>query len=221
MSSRVPSADRSPGPIDDKSEEGDLVAHFIRRVLSEKPSYIGIYGPGDYFLQTYRIVLPYSPRGPGGQKSKTRKGRGYKGCREEVVLETDKRDDLNALLDLISGLVRDAEGPIATRHIVNPSQAKDEGVRLIWAEDGEKGEEEMRDWPRRDRMRREGKTVKGADDVMAVDGEWGQDHSSRVEMKESGLGMSVQWQTLEATSRANRIFWADKLVFKSTPDVSS
>ena len=44
------------------------------------------------------------------------------------------------------------------RHIVNPHCNQDEGMRIVWP-DGN-GEGEMRDWTRRDRMIKDGKTVK-------------------------------------------------------------
>ncbi|TYJ57295.1 hypothetical protein B9479_002028 [Cryptococcus floricola] len=179
----------------------------------EKPNYIGIYAPGDFAFRTYRIVFPVAPGSQQrGGRRKPKRGRGYRGWREEVVLETEQRSDINALLNLISDLAKDPEGPIATRHIVNPSQAKDEGVRLIWADDGEKGEEEMRDWPRREQMRKEGKTVRGQDDAMVL--------SMQAAISSDGSGMGAQWQTLESSSWANRVFWADSLTPKSPAPAS-
>jgi hypothetical protein len=45
------------------------------------------------------------------------------------------------------------------RHIVNPHCNQDEGMRIVWPNDNGSGEE-MRDWSRRDRMIKDGKTVK-------------------------------------------------------------
>ena len=45
------------------------------------------------------------------------------------------------------------------RHIVNPHCNQDEGMRIVWP-GGNGGGEEMRDWSRRDRMIKDGKTVK-------------------------------------------------------------
>lgn len=44
------------------------------------------------------------------------------------------------------------------RHIVNPHCNQDEGMRIVWPNGNEEGE--MRDWSRRDRMIKDGKTVK-------------------------------------------------------------
>jgi hypothetical protein len=61
------------------------------------------------------------------------------------------------------------------RHIVNPHCNQDEGMRIVWPS-GKGGEEEMRDWSRRDRMIKDGKTVKALvqlgdeiDDGMRLD----------------------------------------------------
>jgi len=43
------------------------------------------------------------------------------------------------------------------RHIVNPHCNQDEGMRIVWPGGSR---EEMRDWSRRDRMIKDGKTVK-------------------------------------------------------------
>jgi hypothetical protein len=43
------------------------------------------------------------------------------------------------------------------RHIVNPHCNQDEGMRIVWPNGNG---EEMRDWSRRDRMMKDGKTVK-------------------------------------------------------------
>jgi hypothetical protein len=60
------------------------------------------------------------------------------------------------------------------RHIVNPHCNQDEGMRIVWPNDNGGGEE-MRDWSRRDRMIKDGKTVKAihlgdeADEGMRLD----------------------------------------------------
>ena len=60
------------------------------------------------------------------------------------------------------------------RHIINPHCNQDEGMRIVWPNDN--GEGEMRDWSRRDRMIKDGKTVKAliqlrdeADEGMRLD----------------------------------------------------
>lgn len=53
---------------------------------------------------------------------------------------------------------------MAVRHITNPKQGKDEGLRLVWFDESGVGEVEMADWPRRDKMKREGKTVYAKED---------------------------------------------------------
>ncbi|WVN89083.1 uncharacterized protein L203_104299 [Cryptococcus depauperatus CBS 7841] len=137
-------------------EEGDIVAKFIERLIAEQSSYVGICQPGDFKSPAYRVILP-NPSDP-------RLGRGYHSCWEEVLLETEDRKDIDGLFGIIKGLTSKPGGPLAVRHILNPSQNKDEGLRLIWPKDGQMGEDEMGDWPRRDQMIREGKTVKAPDD---------------------------------------------------------
>ncbi|OCF45539.1 hypothetical protein I317_00441 [Kwoniella heveanensis CBS 569] len=109
---------------------------------------------GDFGLPTYRVIVP-NPR-------TSKRGRGYRGMREEVVLETANRGEIDRLVREVKMLVGSSFGPMAVRHIINPSQARDEGIRLIWPEDGMEGYEEMQDWPRRDRLIRDGKTVRSA-----------------------------------------------------------
>ena len=46
------------------------------------------------------------------------------------------------------------------RHIVNPHCNQDEGVRIVWPTPDGKGNDEVRDWSRRDMMIRDGKTVR-------------------------------------------------------------
>lgn len=50
---------------------------------------------------------------------------------------------------------------VGVRHIVNPHCDQDEGMRIVWPRTNgyEGGGEEMRDWSRRDRMIKDGKTV--------------------------------------------------------------
>ncbi|WVQ95353.1 hypothetical protein IAU59_002450 [Kwoniella sp. CBS 9459] len=145
----------SPGAVGGVSEPE--IRRFIRRLLRSRVNYIGINGPGDFNDPTYRVVMP-SPN--------TRKrGRGYRGIKEEIALRTARRGDIDRLVGEIERLAGTPSGPIAVRHILNPSHAKDEGIRLVWREDGTAGREELEDWPRRDRLIREGKTVRSASQV--------------------------------------------------------
>ncbi|WVQ86235.1 hypothetical protein IAT38_008403 [Cryptococcus sp. DSM 104549] len=157
----------------------DIVAAFLDRILSEQPTYVGIYKPGDFKSPTYRVILP-NPSDP-------RIGRGFHNWREEVLLETNSREDIDNLIRSIQGLVGlpapaanlgdkaagkaagtgvGEGGPIAVRHIKNPSQNKDEGLRLVWRRSGDHGVEEVRDWERRDAMIRDGKTVRAVEEEM-------------------------------------------------------
>ncbi|WVF67885.1 hypothetical protein IAT40_002646 [Kwoniella sp. CBS 6097] len=137
-------------PLDE--ETGQALRIFIKRLLKLKPSYVGIYQPGDFSQPTYRVVVP--------DCTTTKRGRGYKGMREQIVLETAQRKDIDILVKEVEQLVNSSFGPMAVRHILNPSHAKDEGIRLIWHEDGIAGYEEVQDWPRRARLIKEGKTVR-------------------------------------------------------------
>lgn len=105
-------------------------------------------------MQTYRLVIPDS--------SCPKPGRGYHGIREEVILETSDRSEIEQLIAQIKQLSKVPGGPVAVRHILNVDSGKDEGIRIVWANrDGlvEDGEEEMADWPRRDKMIKEGQAV--------------------------------------------------------------
>ncbi|KAL7422941.1 hypothetical protein Q5752_002239 [Cryptotrichosporon argae] len=144
--------ERSPSPAD---APADLVAEFLQRLLADQCRYIGIYSPGDYGESTYRVVIPAPGHG---------RGRGFRRVREEVVLETEDRRDIDKLVAAIVALPDSTDGLVAVRHIVNPSTCADEGMRLIWARDGPAGRAEMADWPRRDRMLRAGRTVRAASD---------------------------------------------------------
>ncbi|ORY28049.1 hypothetical protein BCR39DRAFT_588937 [Naematelia encephala] len=124
---------------------------FISQVFERQCRYVGIYQPGDFHRPEYRLVLPcYDTPRPG---------RGYRGAREEVFYATSDRKNVDRVISSLLELAGD--GPlVAARHIVNPSN-KDEGLRLIWASIQEDAsvKEEMNDWPRRDAMIRQGKTV--------------------------------------------------------------
>jgi hypothetical protein len=92
-----------------------------------------------------------------------------------IALESPARCDVDVWIKALKDLTALPEGPLAVRHILNPACNKDEGLRFIWrrtrdqAEGGEvgdeaersidSGQEELEDWPRRDRLIREGKTV--------------------------------------------------------------
>jgi hypothetical protein len=86
------------------------------------------------------------------------------------------------------------------RHIVNPHCNQDEGLRIVWPrsyadvgmnDDGqredrqEEVEGEMRDWSRRDRMMREGKTVRAVS-VGEGNGDSGMDMGM-------GMGTGMEW----------------------------
>ena len=135
-----------------------------------------------------------------------------------ITFETRERSEVDSCLKAVEEMVGRDDGPVATRHIVNPSCNKDEGMRLIWrskpsqiaperttvktdalteTEPGEMREEgisesdeasksrdkgrerqqtsggdeveiadsEMADWPRRDQLIREGKTVRSSTEI--------------------------------------------------------
>lgn len=58
--------------------------------------YMGIYKPGELGRGTWRAVLPY----------KGRRGRGYRGNWETVVLSTEGRSGVNDLINRIKDIVR-------------------------------------------------------------------------------------------------------------------
>ncbi|GFZ51394.1 hypothetical protein JCM24511_09156 [Saitozyma sp. JCM 24511] len=130
---------------------------LLNKVVHDRSRYIGVYAPGkcDFNLDTFRLAVPDFTKRPG---------RGFRGAREEVLLETSDRQVVERALTAVQGLAGTDRGLMAVRHITNPKQGKDEGLRLVWFDESGVGEAEMADWPRRDKMKREGKTVYAKED---------------------------------------------------------
>ncbi|ORX40805.1 hypothetical protein BD324DRAFT_612157 [Kockovaella imperatae] len=66
-------------------------------------------------------------------------------------------------------MVNSVNGPRAIRHIRNPFGHQDEGIRIVWPDQGENGDREMADWPRRDALLSQGRRVRATEgDVYSL-----------------------------------------------------